>query len=132
MKSTKLLMVGSAIVLGAAGFALSFLPFEIAALFHEPVIEVTALSFQLLGAAYLGFAMTNWMSRESLFGGIYGRPLVVGNLLHFFAAAMALAKSAMAGSSTIVLALGIVWGVMALSFGVLLFRSPVTKPASEQ
>jgi len=31
----------------------------------------------------LGFSILNWMSKASLIGGIYNKPLLIGNLLHF-------------------------------------------------
>src|SRR5204862_7388254 len=33
-------------------------------------------------ALYLGFAVLNWMGCVVLFGGIYGRPVALGNLCH--------------------------------------------------
>lgn len=118
-------MGSSAFALAVTGLLLTFGSMEIAAAFGTPATGLTALVMQLLGAAQLGWAMTNWMSRASLFGGIYGRPLVVGNLLHFFAGGSALLKSAMFGSSRAILVVGIVYALLAIAFGWLLFRNPL-------
>jgi len=69
--------------LGAA--VLLFAPDEVAEALH---LSGASLPFQLLGAAWLGLAMLNWMSRGVSIGGIYARPLVVTNLAHTFPAAM--------------------------------------------
>ncbi|MDT0631063.1 hypothetical protein RQM47_02085 [Rubrivirga sp. S365] len=83
-----------------------------------------ALAAQLFGAALLGFAALCWAGRGALLGGIYGRPIVVGN-------------QAFAVVGTLVVLGGLppeagpgLWGLLAvLVFGaalwsVLLFRSP--------
>jgi hypothetical protein len=54
-----------------------------------------ALSAQLFGAALCGFALLNWMSKGTAMGGIYGRPLAMGNLVHFTIGGLALMKVAL-------------------------------------
>lgn len=128
--NTKWLLTVSAIVLALFGVAGSFLPHELLAAFRAPSVGVLPVLIQLLGALYIGFAMANWTSRESLFGGIYNRPLALGNLVHFVAGAFALAKAAIgddAGAPTIVLA--IVYGLFAIAFAMAFFRSPVSRPS---
>lgn len=83
-------MAISAVVMGAAGMMLSFLPQEVAG--SLGMSEAAAVILQLLGALYLGFAMINWTARANLIGGIYSRPVALGNLAHFVIAALALAK----------------------------------------
>jgi hypothetical protein len=70
--------------------------------------------------------MLDWMARHSTIGGIYGRPIVVGNLLHFASAAIAFAKALMrAPEARVLWPLGVLYAVLALGFAVVLFRSPV-------
>lgn len=122
---TDLVIGASAVVLGAMGLLLSFGPEEVAgALGVADPTALQALSLQLVGAAQLGWAMVNWMSRHNRFGGIYGRPLVVGNLLHFFAGGSAILKGSV-GSSPALLTAGIVYALFAVAFGWLLFRNPL-------
>lgn len=66
------------------GISLEFAPHEILNYFEvSSAGSITALFVQLTGALYLGFAMMNWMAKAVLIGGIYARPLAVGNFSHF-------------------------------------------------
>lgn len=73
---------------------------------------------QLIGAALFGFAMLNWLSRYSLVGGIYSRPLVVANLAHTATAALMLGHLAvwqplsawLAAATLAYAALGVAYG----------------------
>lgn len=93
MTHTRLLMIASALLLGVIGVVASFAPDVcLRALGAEPS-PLQMVIVQLLGAAYVGFAMLNWMAQHVLIGGVYGRPVVVGNLLHFTAGGLALVKA---------------------------------------
>lgn len=90
--NTKLLMLSSSIILGAAGVFALFAP---DALLGMQGVEGTAslsLLVQLMGALYFAFALMNWTAKDSAIGGIYARPVSVGNFGHFFAGAMLLLK----------------------------------------
>jgi hypothetical protein len=78
----------SALCLGAAGVSLVFAPREIGAALM-PGTSGDGL-FQLLGAALLGFAAMNWTARGAALGGIYGRAVVIGNLMHLLVGAFVL------------------------------------------
>lgn len=57
--------------------------------------DVQAIIVVQIGASiYLGFAILNWMARGSVIGGIYGRPVTLGNFLHFAVASITLIKVA--------------------------------------
>lgn len=89
---TKLLMTSSALFCGIIGTLLLFLPIEIAEyLGVEPTI-ITILFLKILSAIYLGFGILNWMAKGTLIGGIYNKPIVLGNLLHFVVGAIELIK----------------------------------------
>ena len=81
--NTKILMISSAIFLGAIGLILTFLPQESIVFLSESKTEFNVVVLQILGAFYLGFAMLNWMARANLIGGIYSRPVAFGNSMHF-------------------------------------------------
>ncbi|HYH08775.1 MAG TPA: hypothetical protein VEK11_17105 [Thermoanaerobaculia bacterium] len=122
--NTKLLLTASAVVMGAAGIAGTFAPAEIAnALqFGSPVV------LQLLAALLFAFAMVNWMARGSLIGGIYNRPVAVGNLTHFLIGGLALIKIVAAGERRVAfLVATAIYIVFALGFAAVLFRSPVQR-----
>lgn len=88
--STRLILSSSALFLATIGLALTFAPHEILAT-SDP-LQTTAA--QLLGAALCGFAFLNWMSKGTVMGGIYGRPLAIANLAHFTIGGLALIKMA--------------------------------------
>jgi hypothetical protein len=123
--NTKLLMSASAIILGAVGLFLSFLPEEIIAYVGADSDKLLPVILQLLGAAYVGFAMLNWMAKGNLLGGIYSRPIAIGNLTHFLVAGLALLKVAYAQpDQVILLVLGLVFGLFAVLFGLVTFTHP--------
>jgi hypothetical protein len=122
---TRWLMSASALFMGALGVAASFLPQEVLAYAGAPPGAPVVLLLQVLGALYLGFAMLNWMARGSLMGGIYGRPLAMGNFLHFFMVALLLLKALAAGPATSGIVIGaLAYTVFGLWFGLVLFRNP--------
>ena len=47
---------------------------------------------QLLGAAWIGVAGLNWISKGVLIGGIYGRPVIMANGVLYFVTTMVLIK----------------------------------------
>jgi hypothetical protein len=72
--------------------------------------------------------MLNRMARANLIGGIYSRPVAVGNFLHFMVGALALLKEVLHGSRVeAVLAGAAVYSVFALWFGSVVF-SRAKKP----
>jgi hypothetical protein len=125
--NTKLLLAASAIVLGMAGIAASFLPHELLRALDVPAGAATSVLVQLLGALLFAFAMVNWMARGSLIGGIYNRPVAIGNLTHFVIGALALVKAIPAAGpqrTTIAIAAAI-YALFAIAFGAVFMRSPV-------
>jgi len=119
------LMTASAALCALLGLVLTFAPRELAAAGGAGADALAAPVLQVLGALYLGVALTNWMAKASLVGGIFGRPLAMGNFAHFTIGALALAKAAPAQPlpGPVWLAAA-VYGVLALSFGALAFRHP--------
>jgi hypothetical protein len=125
MKATLLLSV-SALSLAVLGLACLFAPTAtLSALLLGPANLFPALPGQLLGAALLGLAALNWLSRGSAVGGIYGRPLVVANLAHFLVGALVLLRPALVlpfqASRWLLLAFYAVFGFLFLR---LLLRRP--------
>lgn len=118
----------SATILGAAGIFLSFLPQESAGFMGwsstDPVV------FQLLGALYFGFAMVNWTAKANLIGGIYGRPVAIGNFTHFLIAALALIKISFKAPTAPIIAVAIVYSLLAILFGYIFFTHPLKKTSS--
>ncbi len=93
MKHTKLLMTLSAVFLGVLGITISFLPQEILSIFAIQPHPISKLIVQILGALYMGFAILNWMAKGNAIGGIYNRPIAIGNFMHFGVGAITLVKA---------------------------------------
>lgn len=87
----------AALVLAVCGVTFNFLPQETGARLGIGPSAGAVAMLELLGVALLGFAAVDWMSRGAPVGGIYGRPLALGNLLLFGAGGLSLARGATAG-----------------------------------
>lgn len=122
--NTKLLMSASAIVLGAIGILLTFMPEEISLALN---VTGSVILFQLLGALYFAFAMLNWTAKGNLIGGIYSRPVAIGNFAHFMIGGLALIKLALHQPFSSLSILAVVYVVFAALFGWVFFTSPVSK-----
>jgi hypothetical protein len=120
-------MRASALVLGLFGLVGTFAPDALLLWLDAPVSALLTLLVQVLGALYLGFAGLNWMARDQLIGGIYSRPVAVGNLLHFLTAALAAIKL-LAGASHLpgLWLFTLVYAVFAIGFSIVLFRHPLS------
>ncbi|MEO8852312.1 MAG: hypothetical protein ABI359_00940 [Ginsengibacter sp.] len=123
--NTKLLMSISAVLLGATGIVLTFMPEEVSRVLN--LTGSTPIVFQILGALYFGFAMLNWTAKGNLIGGIYSRPVAIGNFSHFIIGGLALIKLAIHNPGwTAGWICSIVYLIFALLFGWVFFNNPVT------
>ena len=120
--NTKILMAASSLFLGATGLAATFAPVEILGSLHVQTAEPLPVLVQLMGALYLGFAMLNWTAKGFVVGGIYSRPLTIGNLVHFTVGAIALLKYQFGHEfGGPLVAVSIVYAVFAVCFAYLVF-----------
>ncbi|MEP7027268.1 MAG: hypothetical protein ABI960_01610 [Candidatus Eisenbacteria bacterium] len=115
-------MTGSAALLAATGLACLFAPDVVGRITGAGAVPDVLL--QLIGGGLLGFASLNWISRYARLGGIYGRPVVVANFTHALIGALTLARSAFGPphGAAFWIAL-VVYGTLALAFGILFFGS---------
>jgi hypothetical protein len=115
-------MVTSSMVLGLAGLAASFAPSELLRALGSPAVEPLPVLIQLLGGTYVAFALTNWTAKDNMIGGIYSRPLSLGNCVHFVVGALALAKQQFShdASGPLIAAL-IIYTIFAACFAWLVF-----------
>lgn len=122
----KILMVASAIVMGIIGLILIFMPNETLQFLNQEQNGVLALILQLMGALYFGFAILNWMAKNVLIGGIYAKPLSLGNFTNFLIGGLTLIKIVMNDNSTAIYIwiLTIFYVVFAAAFGLVSFTSP--------
>ncbi|MGC3945823.1 MAG: hypothetical protein QM762_15085 [Chryseolinea sp.] len=125
--NTRILLSASSLAMGIAGLILSFAPAEILEAAGLPYSQIASFTLQCAGGLYLGFAIMNWMSRGAMMGGIYARPLAMGNFLHFFVGAMALLKQigGIGQYAYVVYGITVLYTVFAGCFGVALFTHPL-------
>ncbi len=121
---SRALMIASAVFLAVLGFATSFLPEKVLGLHGTVPDTPTLLLVQMTGALYLGFAILNWTARGVLIGGIYARPVALGNFLHFAMVSVMLIKAAVVHGVVQLAISATVFSVFAIWFGLVLFRPP--------
>lgn len=119
--NTRTLMSAAAVVLALGGLGCTFAPVELLGAMDVAAAAPAALVVQALGAAWLGFALLDWHARGAPFGGIYGRPVALGNFLHFTVVAAALLKAASAAPAAPLIGLAALSTAFALAFGGVLF-----------
>ena len=124
--STKILMTSSALFLAIIGILLSFLPNEIMDYLNVESNIITLLFLKILSALYLGFGILNWMAKGTIIGGIYNRPIAIGNLMHFGVGAIALVKivSNIQTHSEIIISLAVVYVIFAILFAYVFKTNP--------
>jgi hypothetical protein len=120
-------MMLSAVFLAIAGLITSYFPDKVLETHGTVPDEATMLLIQMMGALYLGFAILNWTARGVLIGGIYARPLALGNFLHFAMVTVMLTREAIQHEVIQLATSAAVFGAFAIGFGILLFRPPVTR-----
>ena len=122
--NTKGLMTASSLVLGLAGVVAIFIPQELAKALGLVAADPLPDLIQLMGALYFAFAFLNWTAKESVIGGIYSRPISLGNFAHFFIGTVVLAKNQLSNGITpsIFVAL-IIYAGFAILFSWLVFWS---------
>lgn len=124
--NTRLLMSASSIFMGIAGLCLTFLPAEVIKYADRTPGELSILTLQITGALFVAFASLNWMAKGNLIGGIYSRPVAMGNFAHFFIGGITLLKSAIANDFMIVLWIAaVIYSLFAVLFALVAFGNPL-------
>lgn len=114
----------SAACMALLGLAGSFLPEASLRLVGTEPDTPTVILVQVTAALYMGFAIVNWMTRGSVIGGIYGRPLTMGNLLHFAVVAALLIKASIVHQAIGVILIAAAYTLLAGWFGFVLVTHP--------
>lgn len=123
------LPLAAALLDAAAGIALTFAPEEVVTALGVPRSPMGTWLGQLLGAALLGLAFANWMQRFTALGGIYGRPLLMTNLVFTLTAFFASLGAWRQQGGEIVLGAAILLGILGAAFGWRLFRPAAASSA---
>lgn len=123
----KIIMITSGFLNGILGIVLTFMPQEIGGwlgMASQTGAEVLVL--QLLGGTLFGFGMINYMGRNAILGGIYGKPIILGNMVFHFIVALELARYMFENDRFgFLLAGGILYAFLAAAFIRMNFTSAV-------
>lgn len=126
MTFSRILMTVSALTLALLGLPCVFAPDVLLLKLAGSTTPGGELLVQCMGALFMGLAGIDWMSRGSLIGGIYGRPVAIGNLMHFLVAGIALFKAASTlPHSPVAWAVAVVYGLLAAGFAYIIFGDPL-------
>ena len=120
------LMISSALFLAGAGLFTLFAPDRVLGVHGTSPDNATMLLIQMMGALYMGFAFLNWAARGVMIGGIYARPVALGNFMHFTVVTILLTKAAFTFGVVQLAASAAIFGAFAVWFALVLFRTPKT------
>jgi len=120
--NTKYLMMASSVFLGLIGVTCSFAPENILKYFSFENNALLVMIIQLLGALYIAFAFLNWTAKANLIGGIYSKPVSLGNTLHFVVGGVAMANYFLKHPDASILIIPVIlYAVFAVLFALVLF-----------
>ena len=122
-------MTLSAVFLAALGVTASFLPREMLDQAGAAPGWFPELMIQHAGAAFLAFAVLNWAARGNMLGGIYGRPIALGNFAQFAIGAITLLKNlSNVRDDPAMLVVTAGYSLFAVWFGAVLFGPGPARP----
>ncbi len=114
-------MTLAAAFLAILGIACTFFTREILTMHGTTPDRGSVLVVQMAGALYLGFAIMNWTARRNLIGGIYSRPLALGNFVYFLNIALVMIRIAVNDPHAASVAFALIHGLFAAAFTCLIF-----------
>lgn len=128
----KLVISTASIIMGVASIILIFAP-DLIVLSLATNYNIHYQSFlQITGAVYFGFAAFNWMNRSRPTGGIYNRPLVISNFVHWLIGSLVSIKYLISIESNhkVFIGISIIYLLFFILFSIILFRSPEIETSS--
>lgn len=122
--NTKILMTTSSLILAAAGVSALFVPDIVLSLLNTSVTAPLSVMVQMMGGLYFAFALMNWTAKDSAIGGIYARPVSLGNYSQFFIGAILLIRYQLSHEFNIfVFIMLVLYTIFAVLFYWLVFRA---------
>ncbi len=121
---TNRLLVASAFLYAVPGLALLFAPFEVLRMAGLALSPAGGWLAGILGSALLAFAMLHWYQRHTMIGGIYGRPLLLANVLLLCTTTFSSFREWRTSGVPLQLGVTLVAGVLLVAFWRLMFVSP--------
>ncbi|MEQ8924936.1 MAG: hypothetical protein RLO81_03935 [Fulvivirga sp.] len=119
--NSKVILTSYSILLCSAGILMLFLGDEIVSYLHLPQSDILNI---LLGGLLFGFGLVNWHSKNLTVGGIYGRPLLIGNLGHCLIGSISFIKLTFSNPTPLILSIAFVYSVFAILFTYLMYSHP--------
>ena len=123
---TKWLLSSSAVMMGLLGLAGTFMPEGISKILVIESSPISLILLQIIGGLYLGFAMLNWFTRSARIGGIYNKPVVLENLIHFVVVLFALIRQLAEHFDFIFFILSFVYLGFAIWFTLVMRSNPIS------
>jgi hypothetical protein len=115
----------SATLLLLGGLAFLFLPDAVLMTLVPGYPPAGAVVGQLVGAAWLGLGVLNWVQRAAILGGIYGRPVVLANFVAHAVGALSVARAIFGtGASSALWIVFVPIALLAVVYAALLLRGP--------
>ena len=125
------LLVASGLVYGAAGLGLIFLPVETISAIGAGAAPAGVWVAQITGAALFALSQLNWMQRFAKVGGIFGRPVLVPNVVFTTVAFFASVRSWRREPERLEIAVAAtVLAVLGMLFMMRLLARPRAEPAA--
>jgi len=122
--NTKLLMTTSGLALGLTGLFALFAPDLLLETLGASPTTPLSIPVQLMGSLYFAFALIDWTAKDSAIGGIYARPVSLGNFAHFFVGVLILIKYFLSNNFNLVaLLITMVYILFTVLFYWLVFRA---------
>jgi len=122
--NTKIWMTSSSLTLALAGVFALFAPDVLLSMLGAMATAQLSVLVQLLGALYFSFALMNWTAKDSAIGGIYARPVSLGNFSHFLSGTLILSKQLLSNEFKLpILFVWIVYVTFTIFFYWLVFRA---------
>ncbi len=119
---TNIDVFASAITYFLLGLGLFFAPDKLLQAAAQEPTAYLLWSTQLLGAALLGLSWMNYLNKSAPIGGIYGRPLLLQNLMFAFPSFIFSFKSWQSHSEqTVFLFAAVIFGLIAAAFTLRFF-----------
>lgn len=124
---SKTILISSAAINGIIGFFITFLPQETGQFIGTTEMNSADLALmQVLGSALIGIAIINFMGRSLTVGGIYGKPIQLGNLVFHLATGLGLLKYVFSTESWLLFGIpALLYLLLTARFIKLNFTSPV-------
>lgn len=119
--STNYLLAATAVFYALSGLLLLFVPDVFLVAIGATLSVAGSWAAQSLGAALLGFAWLNWMQRHLKTEGIYGRSVLLPNLVFVSVSFWSALAAWRRAPSPQLLLCGVLLGALSVAFGARLF-----------